>query len=371
MIESVKIVSLNARGLHSERRHTIYNWLNNNNVDICLLQETYCTKRFSKQFDKGWQGKIIHSFSNSPHSRGVAILFRRNLDYELVSSFTDNDGRIILANIRLGKNDYSLVNIYSPNEVGKRITFLHQVQSFIKTNSISAKHLILGGDFNCVEYADDKVSGILDKSSASLKNLKSDLNLIDIWKHFNPGKREYTFIDPSGRGSNSRIDTFLLNTVLSKSALSSTIIQAPAPDHKAVEVLLKIINHNRGKGFWKLNNSILEDSQYEETILNLVHEICSEYDNHVSSSLFWEYLKLRIKQCTISYCIRKSQEKRDKIKDLENKIDALDTIGNNTAERMSLKQDLDLLYSERSKGYQIRSRAKFIEYGEKSTRYFF
>ena len=38
--------------------------------------------------------------------------------------------------------------------------------------------------------------------------------------------------------------------------------------------------------------------------------------------------------------------------------------------RRNLKEELDELYRKKAKGYQIRSRAKYVEDGERSTKYF-
>ena len=55
---ALKLVTLNARGLRSNKRYTIFNWLRENKYDICFLQETYCTKEYIDQFKLGWKGDI-------------------------------------------------------------------------------------------------------------------------------------------------------------------------------------------------------------------------------------------------------------------------------------------------------------------------
>ena len=75
-----KIVSLNVRGLRGKKRYTIYNWIKDNSFDICLLQETFCTKDFAKEFKRGWKGEILHSYTDSCHSRGVCILFKGGVE---------------------------------------------------------------------------------------------------------------------------------------------------------------------------------------------------------------------------------------------------------------------------------------------------
>ena len=53
-------------------------------------------------------------------------------------------------------------------------------------------------------------SGALDKSSSALTRLKKELGLIDAWKYCNPTLKEFTFIDPTGKGHDSRIDLWLV-----------------------------------------------------------------------------------------------------------------------------------------------------------------
>ena len=151
--------------------------------------------------------------------------------------------------------------------------------------------------------------------------------------------------------------------------------QAPTPDHKAVYIEVKARRNTRGKGYWKMNNSVINEENYREGISKLFDETLEEYGEHVPKSVLWEYLKIKIKEFTISYCIARSHCNKQLIKDLEDKIDAIDQCNENfdcqkSLERKQLKQKLDNLYESRTKGYHVRSRAKWVESGEKSTGYF-
>ena len=95
--------------------------------------------------------------------------------------------------------------------------------------------------------------------------------------------------------------------------------------------------------------------------------------------LLWDYIKVKIKEYTVSYCTIKSKSKsvHNQIKELENQLDVIDTSKANCirdiktdSERKLIKQKLDSLYEQRATGYYIRSRAKWIEEGERSTSYF-
>ena len=74
----INIGTLNVRGLNSkEKRCIVYSWIKKNSYRICMLQETYCTQANNVKFEKGWRGDVIHSCTNSTHSRGVSILLSK------------------------------------------------------------------------------------------------------------------------------------------------------------------------------------------------------------------------------------------------------------------------------------------------------
>ena len=60
-MNNLRIVTLNVRGLRGNTRYSIYNWFKDNKFDICLVQESYCTKEFASEIKKGWNGELIHS----------------------------------------------------------------------------------------------------------------------------------------------------------------------------------------------------------------------------------------------------------------------------------------------------------------------
>jgi len=194
---NLKLVSLNVRGMRGDKRYVIFKWLKDNQFDICLLQETYCTDSFKQKFDKDWEGKTFHATSDSSHSRGVCILFRNSMEYRVISMFTCNTGRCILVNVEINGDEYTFVNIYAPNNVKDRISFLKKVEDMIESNAVSKTNLLIAGDFNSVASTIDKTNGQLDKSSDTLKEMLRSLSLTDVWRDRNPGKIQFTFIDPS------------------------------------------------------------------------------------------------------------------------------------------------------------------------------
>ena len=51
---------------------------------------------------------------------------------------------------------------------------------------------------------------MLDRSSSKLTEIKKDLNLVDVWRSYNPNQKQFTYIDPTRKGRDSRIDMWLI-----------------------------------------------------------------------------------------------------------------------------------------------------------------
>ena len=206
--------------------------------------------------------------------------------------------------------------------------------------------------------------------------LKKDLNLIDIWRKIHPNDIEYTFIDPSCNSRNSRIDIWLCSKLMRHAFKSCTINQAPAPDHKAVCLVLSMNTNARGVGYWKMNTEIIGEKEYDNEIKKIFTEAMNEYSESISKSKLWEFIKVKIKQFSIAYCINRARVKKDYVKDLEIKLDNLDKELSKQKDllkekqRKILKNELDNSYKSKAKGHQVRSRAKWVEEGERSSKYF-
>ena len=167
-------------------------------------------------------------------------------------------------------------------------------------------------------------------------------------------------------------------------------------DHSTITLEIKISNFINGKGFWKFNNSLLHDKLYVEKVKNVIRQTKYDYalpvynfanldqiDNaesqfSISDQLFFETLLMKIRSMTIPYAAkekrRRSREKfeleRD-IKQLHEMIDRNENVQSNIQERLEeLEQKLERIRKKELDSLIIRSRCKWIEHGEKPTKYF-
>ena len=115
------------------------------------------------------------------------------------------------------------------------------------------------------------------------------------------------------------------------------------------------------RGTGKLNTSVINENQYKAMIKNLIHNTIKEYQGHRTDDLFFDCLKMRIKESSIKYGIYRSRNKNTDLRDIETKINELDRIIglnqnvdiNLKIERESLQSKLNLYFLEKTEGARI------------------
>lgn len=374
---NLKIITLNCRGLTNKpKRCNVFTYLADKKADICFLQETFITKSSVQEFNNNWHGLIFHSLSDSNHSRGVCILIKKELNVDIINVHRSDDGRRLMVNIAIKGENFCLVSAYAPNVVAHRIQFLKRLQKWIKQNCCDEDRIIIGADLNVTDDPRDKSYQGLDKSSPHFTAFKKFLTVDDAFRYKHPTAREYTYIDPSGRGKFSRIDYILTSKTLTKHVKNIAINIAPVPDHKSMHAAISLSDKKRGKNYWKLNSSLLDSDIYKMKIERLICETIDNYNNVLPYKMLWDLLKIKIKEESIIYAVKASKEKRshsDKLQCQISKLDeelAIDYKEDKFTERQLLKNRLDTVLEERVRGAQIRSRARWVEDGERSTSYF-
>ena len=91
----LNIATFNVNGLQNDnKRQKTYEMLINRKIEIAFLQETHSTPEASKKWKKEWLGKSIWHSGTTPKASGVAILFKANLEIEIVQTQKDKDHQI-------------------------------------------------------------------------------------------------------------------------------------------------------------------------------------------------------------------------------------------------------------------------------------
>ena len=163
-------------------------------IDVAFVQETHCTNNIQKVWRNQWGGKIRASNYTS-NAREVAILFRQNLDFEIINMMRDLQGRYMLVKIRYNNQTVLLCNIYAPNEDDPE--FFNSIFQLI--NEEEADYFILGGDFNKVLNNEQdrklkvRVNVPISLSVELINTFLEEQEWVDIWRYGHQDLRQFTW----------------------------------------------------------------------------------------------------------------------------------------------------------------------------------
>ncbi len=238
------------------------------------------------------------------------------------------------------------------------------------------ENLILGGDFNCALNENDRLNraGNKDASGPVLNKMLEHLKLVDAW-YLKNNTPQYTYQDPKN-GSKSRIDYIFISDQLKYDLKEIVLKQAPKKDrHKALFAKIKLKLNKRGKGTWKLNNNLLETPEFNMLLKETVIE-CQYHKDDLDKRSKWELIKILTRDGSIRLGIQRSKKQKSFISKIQKDLDTLNKAEDNgdivdPLEKESLEKTLNNYYKEKDNGYILRSKIKFVNEGERSSKFFF
>jgi hypothetical protein len=242
----------------------------------------------------------------------------------------------------------------------------------------------MGGDFNiALNPALDRwnpKSTEPSKMASRLSGMMKDYNLIDIWRIRHPDMKRYTWRCHEPVLKQSRIDLFLVSDTITPNINYIEIELSYISDHSMISLHINPLSESeRGAGYWKFNSSLLDNKDY----VNLVNETIQNFnDNRTnarnSATLNWDLLKMNIRRETIMFAknLAKKRRKREKelletLKTLEEEISNLTEDNENLKDLHQItKQEYEQLENQKTRGIMLRSKARWVEEGEKNSKYF-
>ena len=356
--------------------NSIYNFLRKNNVEIALLQEVHCIPETINLWTSEWGGKWEYDCGTS-NSRGVSVLYNPRKVF-VKNCITSGEGRYIILDLQVEDECITVVNVYGPNEDDP--TFFQDV--FTKAQQFNNANMIIGGDFNTV------LDGKLDrncgednkKSSRFLNDYIEENEMADVWRNMHPESKIYTWMRRGrtvGAIQASRIDYFLLNGAMRQMVDECEISAGCRSDHSLVTCSLSSKTAPRGPGSWKMNTEILFEEEFKELVENTVEE-CSKlkYD----PTEMWETFKGEMAKKTKKYCKDRAQKNKvlyHNLYSLKHELQQLTTV-ETEEERSTTYDTLELIENkiqdieqERFNQVKFRSKAKWVDEGEKPTKYYY
>jgi|TARA_B110000914_G_C15479820_1_gene455054 exodeoxyribonuclease-3 len=255
----MKIISWNVNSVRA-RVENILSYINDSKPDILFLQEIKTEEiNFPKEIFKK-QGYESYVFGQKSYN-GVAFLSKLKLLNINIKYINDElkQSRIITGDIEIEKKKIKLINIYVPN--GNPIatikydykknwlnSFIKQTKKEIQKNS----NILISGDFNVIPEQIDVYDSKRYENDALFKleirkKYRELINLgfVDVYRHFNKVKEEYTFWDYFAgswvKNHGMRIDHFLVTNNLLENIKSIKINKKPRAqtkpsDHTPIEL---------------------------------------------------------------------------------------------------------------------------------------
>ena len=187
------MLSVNSQGLRgADERVDVLHYLDNLKAKIVCLQDTHWLDSDIKLIKQLWQGECLIN-EKKTNARGVAILFKSDLENQILSSYKDTNGNVILTDLALSECKVRLINIYASNS--DRPEFFNSLHTLIYESE--TEHVIIRGDFNLVldQFLDGNNYKTINnpKSRSILLESLETYNLFDTYRYFHRETRRYTW----------------------------------------------------------------------------------------------------------------------------------------------------------------------------------
>lgn len=373
----LSFISLNSRGLKDiTKRKALFLFCKEQKAHVIFLQETHSSEE-DKTFWKNQWGDTVLFSHGSNKSAGVAICLN-NCPGKIIDHKADSKGHWIIAILNFDGVFWIVCNIYGYNSVTENKIILNEITTIIGEYKLKypTDNILVGGDFNCVpdEWMDRFPTKFFTHSyNPTLSSFCLNNSLSDAWRLINPHIRQFSWLRTNG-SNKSRIDLWLVSQKILDLISHAEISAAPVTDHCVVSINLSPKTENIGRNkYWKFNALFLNDEEYCKMIKKILSSV-KENSFLDSAGKKWEFFKYEVRKFSISYGKERGKKnketERQLLSDL-NKFCGVCTLSDNDREEfLKLQSKLDELYLKKAQGSFIRSRAKWIEDGEKNSSYF-
>ena len=313
--------------------------------------------------------KILINYSQNLKG-GVAILINNVSNVDVLNSETDVNGLVISALCKVSTVRILLLNVYAPSGTDKKREreqlFDSDILYFLRNN---ISNIIMGGDWNCITSPRDCSNSENDLMSKSLLSLKNNLKLKDAWFSLNH-HIEYTYLRPN---YGSRLDRFYVKDFQNNIASIQTI-PVSWSDHCSIKLSLKLENvMTPGKGYWKLNCSILDHDIIENnfgTYWECIQKKKHNFDNILE---WWKFAKSELKNFFIRCSKQINKEKYGLLNllnyELRNEMEKMALNPGNLENINKIKLRINDIQNDICEGIKVRAKVDDHLKGEQVSAY--
>ena len=241
---------------------------NLNSEGFLFLQETHSTLKDEVNWTQEFKGQLFFSHGKSS-SCGVLICYFGSKNLKIRNKIADKDGRILILEIELDDQSFTLINLYNPNTESEQLEVLEKLENMLSTsNPTQVSQIIFAGDFyfffNSKLESDGGNPVYKNRSVAKLIELKEKYTLTDIRRIRNPYVKRYTFRQNHFSGFiQRRLDYIFISNSNQEYIDATDILPALSTDHSPNPISFCLENsEEKSAGFWKSNNSLLLEENF-------------------------------------------------------------------------------------------------------------
>ena len=225
---------------------------------------------YRKIWSAEWGGKVVFCHGTK-HSCGTHVLFHPSLDVDVEHVEVGKRGREIILCAKI--DDYRFTFINAPNDIKTQVEFFESLK--LRIRKFADENIIIGGDLNCCLTPKDKRGGRPTEQKKqlidSILSLANSFNLVDVWRKFHPNESLFTWHHQSS-AIQCRLDYWLVSKHLLPHVKECNIIPVLFSDHSAVSFNIQSDDFiKRGPGFFKFNNSLLDDQCFVEEAVIIMY----------------------------------------------------------------------------------------------------
>lgn len=217
----------------------------------------------------------------------------------------------------------TIAHLYAPNS--QQDTFIKRHLELLQNFSEGQLIIDLNIPLLPIEDTSTRLSSTPRGTCKVIHSALHTAQLIDAWRLFHPGKRDYTLYS-CPHNTYSRIDYFLIPYNQLQAVKDTAIGSITWLDHAPVTLQYALTDFHRGKRKpWRLNESLLQDP---EVLADVIKEITHYF--HINDStdsdmgLEWEAHKAVIRGGLIKYGVRIKRQRTAQLTSLLSRLQTLE-----------------------------------------------
>ena len=270
------ILFANIEGFNNAaKRSEFFTHIEKQNPAVVCLSDTRLNEEMYSRIKNEQQFHCIYSKVDNA-ARGVCILIRKNTPIRTINTQCDELGNWVCAEIEHDSHRINLHCIYGPNT--DTPTFFEKIFEYI-SNSNTTDNIIVG-DFNVtLDTQLDNLNYIHEQNRNARKRLNElmdEYGFCDAYRALNGRKKNYTWFNRGGV-QRARLDMAIVSNSIRPFLTEYTSLPFYKSDHRPQIVSIDYTVFKRGKGYWKLNNSLLHDLDFIKTVKESINCTCSIY----------------------------------------------------------------------------------------------